>query len=148
MIRLRNGTLARLLHAHLYKRMLSFAQQYSPELPGEYLIESWLTRLYANDENLHILIELQEHPVLDIIEHAVIDTYSYGEMKVIVVHQNQHTVQSLEHLREGIEYVDKLAASVNARCAFFYANEHLKAYEHKFGYTPVKTLMMKKYYDT
>lgn len=145
MIRLRNGTLARMMHAHLYKRMLEFAKVYSPELPGEFMVESWLARLYANDEYLHILVQVEDNPIT-ITEHAVIDIHRYGTQCVVVCHQTQHNTPELKSFNVLVEYVDKLSSTINAHSAFFYTKEHIQAYSH-YDYLPVSTLLMKKYHD-
>ena len=144
-LRLENGMLARALHQQLHSRLLGFCKEYSPELPGEPIIQSWLQRLYDGDGNLHILVTLDDN--LNIIGHAVIDVQEVYGSKVVWCHQAQGDKGAQSTLDEGVEYVDKLVNIVGAYCSIFITSKHIKALEKKYNYKPARSIMVKYAHD-
>lgn len=142
--RLLNDNLARLLHNQLYQRMLSFCQQYTPEMPPEPVVTNWLNRLFLGDNNLHILVNLNDD--YKIIGHAVIDVQEMYGNKVIWCYQAQGD-KGNDTLNEGLEYVDKLVMQECAVCSIFMVTKHTKALERK-GYKSTRTIMIKTTSDT
>lgn len=143
MIRLQKGQLARVLYEPLYQRLLTFANKYTCELMGEPTVDLWLQRLFAGDQRLHILVEL-DPSTFKIIEHAVIDVQETAPGQFIVVcHQVQHDKANLDTVAIGHEYMMKLAAEVNAQAIVFFMDKHTKSMEKKFGYKTVRTVMIK-----
>lgn len=139
--RLVNDNLARLLHQQLYQRMLSFCQQYTPELPGEPIVTQWLTRLFNGDNNLHIMVTLNSD--YKITGHCVIDIQEMYGYRVVWCHQALADKDNATHLDEGAEYIDKLVQATNAYCALFVVTKHQKSLEKKYGYKTTRTIMMK-----
>jgi hypothetical protein len=140
--RLQNDALARILHNSLYQRMLTFCEQYTPEFPAHFIVSSWMNRLFSGDSNLHILVRLKEDSY-KIIGHAVIDVQEAYGHRVVFCHQVQGDIANVSHVDEGAEYIDKLVAAVGAQCSVMYTSKHVKAYEKKYGYKSVRTVMMK-----
>lgn len=145
MQRLVNDALSRILHHSLYERMVTFAQQYTPEAIAENVVASWLNRLYLGDPNLYIIVDLQDG--FKLVGHAVIDIQDNYGCKILHCYQAQGEKNSVIALTEGAEVIDKIAAEVNADCAIFYVAKRVKVLEDKFGYQSVRTLMMKRYGD-
>lgn len=143
MIRLQKGQLARVLYEPLYQRLLTFANTYTCELMGEPTVDLWLQRLFAGDNRLHILVELDQ-ATFKIVEHAVIDVQETAPGQCIVVcHQVQHDKPRLDNIGVGHDYMMKLAAEVGAQAIVFFVDKHSKAMERRFGYKTVRTVMMK-----
>ncbi len=139
--RLTNDNLSRALHQTLYQRMVSFCQQYTPEFPAEPVVESWLSRLYKGDDNLHILASFDSS--WQLVGHAVIDVQDHYGYKVVYCHQAHADKGYQSTLEEGIEYVEKLRSYVGAYCSCFSVTKHIKGLEKKYGYQVVRTMMMK-----
>jgi hypothetical protein len=143
MIRLVKGQLARVLYEPLYQRLLTFANTYTRELMGEPAVDLWLQRLFAGDNRLHILVELDQ-ATFKIVEHAVIDVQEIAPGQVVVVcHQVQHDKPRLDNIGVGHEYMMKLAAEVGASAIVFFVEKHSKAMERRFGYKTGRTVMIK-----
>lgn len=141
MIRLQNDSLARMLHHSLYERMLHFCTEYTPELPGEPVVSTWLNRLFSDDQDIHILVELNDN--YQIIEHAVIDVQTILGYKVVYCHQVYRDKNNLASFDVGMEYIDKLRQQVGARCSMFSTVKHVQSLSKKYGYKVVRTVMMK-----
>ena len=139
--RLQNDGLARLLHDSLFKRMVAFCKLYTPELPAEPVVNTWLSRLYQGDNNLHILVTLDDN--YNIIGHGVIDVQEAYGYRVIFCHQAQADRKSEASLDEGAEYVEKLVSQIGAYCSIFVVAKHMKSLEKKYGYKSTRTIMMR-----
>lgn len=139
--RLQNDGLARLLHDSLFKRMVAFCELYTPELPAEPVVNTWLGRLYQGDNNLHILVTLDDN--YKITGHGVIDVQEAYGYKVIFCHQVQCDKKSEASLDEGAEYVEKLASQVGAYCSMFVVAKHMNSLQKKYGYKSTRTIMMR-----
>src|SRR5262245_7580858 len=87
MMRLANDDVGKALHAVLYRRMLSFAQECTPELPGEAFVASWLERFYRDDGTMHILVNMDDS--LNVTAHAVIDVQQAMYHYILQCHQLQ-----------------------------------------------------------
>lgn len=142
-VRLQNDSLARLLHQALHARISAFCDAHTPEVPGDIVATAWLNRLFANDSSLYIIVRLSS--TYDIIAHAVIDVQDTFGFTVLSVHQMQGDTKSKAALDIGMEYIDKLAAEVNARYTVFYTGRSTKAFEHKYGYKTVRTVLLKQH---
>jgi hypothetical protein len=143
MIRLTNDSLSRIIHYPLYQRLLSFCGKHCPEIPGDVTVNNWMSRLYANDQNLHILVNL-ELDTYTITHHAVIDIMDVSGYRIVTCHQTQHDTPNLSSLDEGMEYIEKLAVTINAHSILFFTTEHSKAFQKRYGYTSARTLMVKQ----
>lgn len=140
MIRLVNGPLARALHQQLYDRMLKFCVQYTPELIAAPVVQSWLTRFYADDPSIHILYRLNDSAQL--IAHALIEVQVAFGQHIVICHQQHHDKPNLAHLEEGMEYLDKLAQHLGALGTMVYVEKHSKALQ-KYGYKTTRLCMLK-----
>ena len=146
MIHLTNDNLSRALHNSLYQRMLSFCIAYTPEFPGEQIVQQWLSRLYSNDTNLHILITLDDK--YQITQHSVIDIVeAYGD-RVVFCHQTEIDRGSKTALDSVMEYLDKLMYESNAVCISAVVSKNVKVYEKKYGYTQSRVCIIKSRDDT
>lgn len=144
MIRVINDSLGRALHPMLYDRLLNFCTQYTPELPGEPVVQSWLDRLYKGDNNLHILVELDTN--FKIITHFVIDIQEIYGCRIALCHQVQTEKGVSPSLwKEGIEYLDKFAQAAQAICTVIYVTKNIKVLEKQYGYKVSRTMMIKSY---
>ena len=141
MIRLSNDALARAIHQPLYERLISFCHKYTPELPAEPVVVSWLNRIYSGDLNLHILLELDSH--FNITEHAVIDVQESFGSRIVICHQVQRNKGNIDSFTEGIEYIDKLCQHINAACSVIFVSKHSKALQEKYGYRTTRSVMVK-----
>lgn len=143
--RLRNDTLGRLLHNAVYQRIIKFCEQHTPELPAQVVADTWMQRVYSDDNNLYILLDLDEQ--YNILGHAVIEVQDQFGYRVVHCYQAQAEVQkkSITSLDFGFEYLDKLAAEVGAVCTVFYASNNIKGIEKRYGYQSVRTVMLKYY---
>lgn len=140
-MRLMNDSLSRILHNALYQRLLSFCNQYTPEYPAEPIVTHWLSRLYSGDDNLHILVVLDKS--YSITAHCVVDIQHSATNTVIFCHQVQADKGSGGSIDEYMEYMDKLASSVNAHCICVNVAKHSKALETKYNYKTTRTVMLK-----
>lgn len=146
MIRIINDSLGRALHPMLYDRLLNFCTQYTPELPGEPVVQSWLDRLYKGDNNLHILVDLDKN--FHIAAHVVIDIQDIYGTRIALCHQVQSELKSSATImREGVEYLDKIAQLARATCTIIYVTKHVKSLEKEYGYKLSRTVMIKSYGD-
>lgn len=141
--RLQNDALARLLHSQLYDRMIKFCEQYTPEIPAEPIVTTWLSRLFQGDSNLHILVTLDNS--YQVKGHAVVDVQQAYGFTVVQCYQAHADKGYTSTLDEGIEYVEKLADFVGAKCSLFSVTRHMKGLEKRYGYKVVRTTMMKCY---
>ena len=139
--RLQNDQLARLLHSQLYDRMIAFCEQYTPEVPAEAIVTTWLNRLYNNDSNLHIHVTLDAN--YKITGHTVIDVQEAYGRKVVWCYQAQADKGNSTTLDEGVEYIEKLRSFVGADCSVFSVTKHVKGLEKKYGYKIARTMMIK-----
>ena len=144
-MRLTNDTLGRVLHNALYQRMLTFCQEYTPEFPGDIVVQGWLSRLYNDDQNLHILVNLDNN--YKITGHCVIDVQEAYGNKVIFVHQAAADRGNSVTMDEGMEYVNKLANEIGAICISAAVAKNSKVYEKKYGFTAVRTQVVKFFGD-
>lgn len=140
-MRLTNDPLARILHNSLYERMLRFCEVYTPELPAEPVVQTWLQRLFNNDLNLQIHVTLDAN--YKILSHAVIDIQEAFGQRVIYCHQALADKGNTIQINEAMELLDKLALEINASCIIFTVTKTVKGLEKKYGYTPIRTIMMK-----
>jgi hypothetical protein len=143
MIRLQNDAYGRAMHEPLHQRLTRFCQQYTPEVPSEPIVSTWLNRLYNNDPSLHILIETDQHNPFIIIEHAVIEVQEGFGLKGVICHQVERNKANLESFDVGIEYIDKLVQQTGAVCSIIYVTKHSKALERKYGYKISRIAMVK-----
>ena len=142
MIRVQNDGLGKILHWQLYCRLLNFAKKYTPELPAEAVIEGWLNRLYLNDSSLHLLIN-DVTKDLKITEHAVVEVQEAYGNRIVICHQCLHDTPSLAAIDEGMEYIEQLAAAVNACSIIFFTTEHSKAFMKRYNFHTARTMMVK-----
>lgn len=140
-LRLQNDALARMLHNQLYQRLTAFCAEYTPELPPSVVVNSWLSRLYTDDSNLHLLVTVDDD--YSVVGHAVIDVQSVHSYKVVYCHQAQADKGYTSTLDIGVEYVDKLVAAVGAYCAVFTVTKHIKGLQKKYNYQLTRTMMVK-----
>lgn len=139
-VRIVNDLFGRMMHAALHDRMVKFAEQYSPELPAEPVVNGWLSAVYAGDPRLHILINHDDH--YRIYEHTVIEVVnSYGQ-NVVVCHQAQHDKANSDTFAEGDEYIKKLCQQVQAASVVLFMHKHTKAMEKKYGYKATRTMLV------
>ena len=139
--RLQNDQLARLLHSQLYDRMLAFCEQYTPEIPAEPVVQSWLQRLYSSDNNLHLIVTLNGN--YQITGHMVIDVLQQYGHTVVYCYQAQSDKTNDGTLAEGLEYMDKLMAATQASCCIFSTAKSTAAFTKKYGYKILRTVMLK-----
>jgi hypothetical protein len=142
LIRLTNDAFAMTLHLSLYKRMMDFCAQHTPYFPAEPIVTAWLQRLYSGDTTLHILIRLDDD--FNIVDHAVIDVQEGHGFRAVHCYQVQADKPGLDKINEGIEYIDKLCAEVNAVCSVMFVQKNAKAIEKRYGYRPMGTMMIKQ----
>lgn len=140
MIELRNDYLGKSLHGVLYNRFLSFAQRVTPEIPAEEIITLWLNRFYLNDPFIKILVEVDEQ--YRIIAHAVFEIQRVASVVVVACHQYESDKPSPARLDELVAYGRDLKAKVNAYCATFMVEKGVKAYEKRYGFKAVRTIML------
>lgn|SRR3990167_7997180 len=145
-LRLQNNSLARLLHEQLHKRMLAFCELYTPEMPALIVVDTWLTRLFSGDNNLHIHVNLDND--YRIVGHTVIDVQDVFGYKVVHCYQACADKGYTSTLDDGAEYVDKLVALTGAQYSTFTVGKHSKALEKKYGYKIGRILMIKRATDT
>jgi len=142
-LRLQNDALARILHSSLYDRIASFCEKFTPEVPANVFAGNILARLYNSDDRLHILIDVDED--YKIKGHAILEVQQQGDCKVIFCYQAQGDKGTNITFDAGMRYVDELAAAINAHSAMFTAVQPSKAFEKKYGYKAVRTVMVKNY---
>ncbi len=142
-IRVVNDSIGRSLHDTLYERMYRFCQQYTPEVPAEDVVNHWLGRLYGGDDNLHILVTLDDK--YRITGHCIIDIQNIHGKKIIFCHQAMGDRNNIPHISEGIEYIDKLAAEINAYCCVINTAKHIKVLEKKFNFNLTRSVLIKNY---
>lgn len=142
--RVLNDNLGRSLHSMLYSRIKAFCERYSPGFPSDAIATNWLSRVYANDLNVHILVDFDHTSTL--VGHAVIEVQSLHNRAIIHCYQTQHDNPDLERLQFGLEYMDKLVLEHNALCSVIIAQEHARALTH-LGYNPIGTLMVRSHGD-
>lgn len=143
MIRLQNNLQGMILHYPTYRRLLKFSQTYCPEQPGDIVVKGWLSRIYADDPSVHILMDLEDDATLS--GHAVIEVQRAYAGHIVIVHQLEHDKPSLERLDEGYEYVEKLAASIPAHSLIWFVTEHTKALQRRYNFEVSRTMMIKRY---
>lgn len=141
-IRLVNDGLSRMLHHFLYERLVAFNKKHCPEQQPEISVNNWLSRLYSNDPNLHILIVLEEGSY-NILSHAVIDIIPHTESTMVVCQQLQHDRPDIASLDAGMQYIHNLARIVNAYSIIFFAERHSKAFMERYNFQTARTLMVK-----
>ena len=132
--------LAKLLHANLHQRLVSFAEKYSPEFPAEDVVTTWLNRFYCLDPNVLILVYLDDS--FKITAHSFIEVQALGSHKVVLVHQLEYDKKGTDDFKDCIEYIDKLVVDIGAHCAVVVVSKNVKVYE-KFGYGTARTFMTK-----
>ena len=141
--RLQNDKLGRLLHDVVYQRIINFCTEYTPEIPAQVIADTWMQRVYNNDNNLHIILDLDGQ--YNVLGHAVIDLQDHFGYKVVHCYQVQGDKKgSMLETAFGMEYLDKLAASVGAYYTIFYVKKNIKALE-KYGYKAARTAMLKSH---
>ena len=79
----------------------------------------------------------------NILGHAVIDIQDQFGYRVVHCYQAQDEKKSVTAFNVGVEYLDKLATEVGAYCTVFYPKDNVKAFEKKYGYHTVRTVMLK-----
>lgn len=141
LVRLTNDRLARLLHQSLHQRIATFCDVHTPEVPGTIVADTWLSRLYAGDATLHIVVALDS--TYNIIAHLVAEVQQAFGFTVLSCHQVQGDRKDIAALDIGAEYLDKLAQAVNARYTIFYVAKASKALERKYNYKTVRTVLLK-----
>ena len=141
MIRLQNNLLGMMLHAALYDRLLRFIEVYTPEGMGSGIVSIWLNRFYQGDPTLHILVDLDES--YKITAHAVLEIQDNFGVRVASLHQAEGPTKSPAALAEALEYLEKLAAEAGASYIVAYVAKGNKALETKYGFSTVRTVLMK-----
>lgn len=142
-LRLQNDALARILHNPLYERVIDFCTKYTPEVPASIFAGNILSRLYAGDDRLHILVDLDND--YKIKGHAILEVQQQGDCKVIFCYQAYADKGTNSTLDQGMKYIDELAAAIHAESAMFTVTQHSKVLEKKYGYKAVRTVMVKNY---
>lgn len=143
LVRLKNDQLSRLFHNVLFNRIKQFCDQYTPEIPGEIVADTWLRRVFDNDESFHLLVRLDTN--YNVVGHAVIEVQQAYGFNIVFCHQAMGNTVNIAHIDEGIEYMDKLASSVNAKASVFVVTKGVSALQRKYGYKVSRTIMMKNY---
>ena len=142
MIRLHNDDLGRALHPILYQRLYDFQVVHSPEFPPNVVVSTWLSQFYQDEDNIHILVELNDD--YEITAHCMIVVLqAFNEYKVVSCYQIQSANKTKTFLDECVEYIDKLRDKVDATCSVFTTVKGAKAYESKYGYKTARTVMIK-----
>lgn len=139
---LQNDMLGRVLHNALHQRLIHFAEQHTPELPAEPVVELWLSAFYNGDnKNIHILVDVDNQ--CNITGHCIcIFNNEYG-YKILHALQLQDDKKSGSFLDECMEYMEKLAQENEAHCIVLSVQKSAKAMEKKFGYKISRTMMYK-----
>lgn len=145
MIRIVNDHLGRALHAPLYQRLYNFCLQYCPELPPDVVVNAIMQRLYNNDTSLYVMVSFDNQ--YNITEHAVIDIQNSYGYNVVYCHQLQRDTPDKNSQDEFMEFLNKLAESVNAVTIMFTVTKNYRVYEKKYGYKTVRHVMMKTSLD-
>lgn len=145
MIRVQNDPFGRALHNMLHERLLAFCQRYTPEVLAEPIVSGWLSRLYKDDQDLHILVNVDSSWA--IVEHAVIEVTGPQNNRIVMCHQVQRNKANIGTFEEGIEYIDKLVQYSNAMCSIIFVERHTKALE-KYGYKVSRVAMVKTILDS
>jgi hypothetical protein len=140
MIVLANDHLGKSLHGVLFNRLVTFAATITPEIPPVSIIEYWLNRFYANDPSIQLLVELDNS--YNIVAHAVVEIQHVANAVVICCHQYQSDKPDMARLDEFIEYGRKLKLEHNAACMMFTTAKNTKAYEKRYGFKAVRTVMI------
>jgi len=133
--------LGRLLHEPLHKRIVAFAEQYTPEIPAEVVATQFLNRFYNGDNSVHILVALDDNFV--ITSHAIIEVQNVFGYVVVWCHQVQSDRKSTGSLDKGMEYIENLATTIHAHCILFTVTKNMKALEKKYGFTVSRSIMIK-----
>jgi len=131
-----------MLHYALYERLLAFCATYTPEFPGEPVVDAWMERLYKDDPDLYLMVDLEDN--YTILGHAVICVERPFGIPCIHCYQGQGERKSVTGITVFGELVDKIAASIGARRASFFTEGRSKALE-KLGYKVIRTQMTKTY---
>jgi hypothetical protein len=121
--------------------MMAFCEQYTPEISAEAVVQSWLSRLYSNDNNLYILVTLDN--TYKITGHMVIDALQQYGHTVIYCYQAQSDKNNDGTVAEGLEFMDKLMAERQASCCIFSTAKSTSAFSKKYGYKALRTVMIK-----
>ena len=144
MMRLANDDVGKALHAVLYRRMLSFAQECTPELPGEAFVASWLERFYRDDGTMHILVNMDDS--LNVTAHAVIDVQQAMYHYILQCHQLQVDHPDITQVDEVVEYGRKLKAAYEAQAhtaiMTFMVTKNVKAYEQRYGFKAARAILI------
>lgn len=139
-IELQNDYLGKSLHGVLYNRFLHFAQRLTPEIPAEEIITIWLNRFYLNDPFVKILVELDEQ--YRIVAHAVFEIQRVANVTIVACHQYESDKPSVTRLDELIAYGRDLRSKSMAHCGTFMVEKGVKAYEKRYGFKTVRTIML------
>lgn len=140
-VRLKNDDFSRALHAVLHKRLVSFCERYSPELPSEPIATLWLQRLYGGDPTLVILIDIDN--AYTVHAHVVIDIQQFGGQKIAYCMQAEGDKADVKALDLGFEQLEKIAAEVGASCTVMQVARSSKVLEKRYGYKAVRTVLLK-----
>ena len=139
MQRLYPDNVGRLLHSAIYNRMVSFGDNYAPEIPSEPFVENCLNAFYLRDDRIQIFYDVNGN---SIVAHGVITIEdNYG---VIVVNgrQVQDDRKNGVFVDEFMEYLSKLRVEVGAHCSICSVSKNVKVFEKKYSYTAVRTIVV------
>lgn len=140
MIELQNDHLGKSLHGVLFNRMVAFARSLTPELPPEGIINRWLSRFYESDPLVRILVEMNEQ--YQITAHAIFEIQQAFGVIVISCHQYHTDKSNLANLDAVVAYYRDLKAKTGATCGTFMTEKGSKAYEKRYGFKAVRTIML------
>lgn len=139
-MRLENNTITRMLHSAIYDRLISFCNQYTPEFPAEPIVTGWLNRVFFNDPNLYIYVDLDDK--YKITGHCVIDLQELHGYRILHIHQVQADRGNKVTIQEALENIEKLRVALDVKTVIFYVTKHIKGLE-KYGYKVSRTVMLK-----
>lgn len=144
MQRLLPDKLGRILHDQLFNRLVSFAENYTPEFPAELFATLVLKRFYEGDENLHIVVEIDDR--LSISGHAVLDIQEAFGVKVLTCYQFAHDKANLAKMEPAIEYLVKLANETGASSIKLDVAKNSSVYK-KYGFEQARTVLLRNMHE-
>jgi hypothetical protein len=140
MIVLANDHLGKSLHGVLFNRLTAFAAELTPEAPAGPIVEFWLNRFYSNDGTIQLLVELNQQ--YEIIAHAVLEIQHFAGIIVLSCHQYQSDKSDIHRVDEFVEYIRKLKHEIGAAFMTFTTVKNIKAYEKRYGFKAIRTIML------
>lgn len=137
-----NTPLARIVHAVLHQRMVTFAEKYTPLDIAEVVVTRWLNRFYCGDPDIIIMVQ-QDEGSFNLVAHAVIEIQQIGEARVVCGHQLEFDRKFEGGLEEFMKLLDDLTVHIGAVGVCIEVSKNVKVFERKYGYTNTRTLMYK-----